>query len=115
MRIHRENDQFWMNWGVEGNYFDLRNYKKDETFHGEVLHKFLFQDEPGREIQATFEAFKSVDREAPGIALVMRSLIRTDTSEAISVPELVFKSIHEKVLVKICSEDPEIQDCVPAW
>ena len=95
--------------------YDMKEYKNEEDFNFETVHKFLFQDEKGRELEVAFEAYKTVLADTPILGINMISIIRTDTNQGVSVPDTLYRSFHETALVKISENDKDISDYLPAY
>tara|TARA_B100000886_G_scaffold52989_1_gene32559 strand:- start:327 stop:695 length:369 start_codon:yes stop_codon:yes gene_type:complete len=115
----RMRKQFWIEWGSrEGQkYFNQRRYESENSYDndGVIFHHFTFQDEDGKQIRVTFEAFKSFTTDMPIMALKMLSATRGDSQEAISLPLPLENAVFGLAMAHIAEMDKEILDEVPAW
>ncbi len=111
--------QFYLEWGNrEGqSYFNTRNYVSEDSYDndGVIFHHFTFQDEQGKRIKVTFEAFKSFTSDLPVMALKKLSTIRCDSEETIMLPPKLENEIYGIALAHLAENDKEILDQVPAW
>lgn len=111
--------QFWIEWGnrEDQKYFNQRRYESENSYDndGVIFHHFTFQDEEGKQIRVTFEAFKSFTTDLPIMALKMLSATRCDSQEAITLPLRLENEVFGLAMAHIAEMDKEILDEVPAW
>lgn len=113
MRVRSERTKFWLHWNNDDTFYQMKRYEKTQTFEEEFVHKFLWQDEHGKELVAVFEAIPGL--EAPVLGLTVLSIARTDTFENVSVPEGLYREMLEMALVKISENEKDLLENVPAW
>tara|TARA_X000000950_G_scaffold240276_1_gene293205 strand:+ start:4027 stop:4380 length:354 start_codon:yes stop_codon:yes gene_type:complete len=117
MKYVNMKDHYWMKWSnnQEGCYYNESKYEQVEGFEGNSVYKITFQDEQGRELTASFEAFKSTSSEVPAVGLTMLSIIRPDTNEQVEVEEALYREFFDHTMVRVCENDKDILENVPAW
>ena len=107
MQILSEQKQFWLNWGWNDHaiHYTLKDFRKVTSFEEEFLYKLLWQDEQGKELEATFEIVPSVAHPVFGIRFI--SVIRTDSNESVALQEWLFRSMLERALHEIAEREKE--------
>ena len=119
MKKTSSKSQYWHSWGLQSTddqvIYDLKKYERTENFEHEPTHKFLYQDEKGRELVVCFEEYTTVLAQTPVIGLNMLSIVRSDTYESVEVSELLHRRFHEEALVKISETSTAISENLPSW
>lgn len=112
-----KNHQFWELWGTTDGqrYYNRSKYERVESYAGDSLHRFVFEDDEGMKLKACFEAYKTSTSDAPIVGLRLLSLIREDTGESVEINSTLRQSLFGLALTDVAEQDKELLENLPAW